>query len=117
MPTRPFSDGVPNGATSLTPNANSPITVDVLDALDHLAQPPGVVAALDLDGLAALDRPGDRLGDLARQADPEHHAVDDDVPTVCVLDGRERDLGPQRQRAHHLAALLDRGRPRAPAGP
>ncbi len=30
------------------------------------------------------------------------------VPCVYVLDGGEGDLGPQRHRPHHLAALLDR---------
>ena len=60
------------------------------------------------DALAALERPRDRLLHLALEADPEHDAVDDGRPVREVLDRRERDLGPERQRAHHLAARLDR---------
>src|ERR1019366_8528228 len=41
----------------------------VLDAVDHLAQPVRIVTALDLDGLALLDGPGDRLRHLAGQPD------------------------------------------------
>src|ERR1019366_8154084 len=80
----------------------------VLDPVDHLAQPVRIVAALDLDGLALLDGPGDRLGHLPGQPDSEHHPVDHDRPVRAVLDGGPRHLGPQRERSHHLAAPLDR---------
>ena len=38
------------------------------------------------------------------QADAEHDAVDDGGAVREVLDRRERDLGPERDRAHHLPA-------------
>ena len=102
---RPFSDGVPNGAFSLVPKANSPTTVALSTPSIALrsrsaSAPPSIVHAL-----AVLERPRDRLLDLAVDADAEHDAVDDGGAVGEVLDRREGDLGPQRNRAHHLAPL------------
>src|SRR5439155_6342941 len=44
----------------------------------------------------------------ALEADPEHDAVDYGDAVGEVLDRRERDLVPERDRAHHLAARLVR---------
>ena len=74
----------------------------------HLSEAVGLGPALDLHAAPAFERPGDQLLDLPRQADAEHHAVDDDRALGVVLDRCERDLGPERHGAHHLAAALDR---------
>src|SRR5436190_10109204 len=81
----------------------------VLDALDHLAEPLRLLAALDLHAFTVLERPPDRLLYLPLEADAEHDAVNDGGAVREVLDRREGDLGPQRDRAHHLAARLVRG--------
>ena len=48
VPSKPFSDGEPVGDFSLVPNANSPIVVAPASVVDHLLQPLGLLAPVDL---------------------------------------------------------------------
>src|SRR4029079_11694329 len=81
----------------------------VLDAVDRLPQAVGLVAALDLHAAAIFEGPRNRFLYLSFQADAEHDAVDDGLAVGEVLDRGKRDLVPERDRAHHLPALLVRG--------
>src|SRR5206468_12863275 len=80
--------------------------VGIVDAVDRTDELVRLVSAFDLQALTAFERPADRLLHLTGKADAEHHAVDDSRTVREVLDRRVRDLRPQRDRAHHLAACL-----------